>query len=143
MKRHKDLISVLRANNMRITPARRALIQFILNNKTRRIPLREIYDHVGSVLDSVDRSSIYRNLQVLKKMDVLQELNLPKVGKCFQFVFDRKVHHYFICKECGRSSRGKPELFQRIEQALRDVHGFSKANLSVVFYGLCSNCTKD
>lgn len=142
MKKHGDLISILRANHLRITPTRRIMLQFILNNKGRRIPLKEIYKHVSSRLEGVDRSSIYRNLEVLKKLDVIQELNLPKVGKCFQYVFDQPVHHFFICKSCGRSSKGKEELFDRIETALKDVHGFTKANLSIVFYGQCAECFK-
>lgn len=142
MKKHGDLISVLKSNQLRITPTRRVLIQYILSNKERRIPLKEIYKHVSSKLVGVDRSSIYRNLTILKKLDVIQELNLPKVGRCFQYIFDYQVHHFYICKSCGRSNRGNEELFNRIEEALRDVHGFEKANLSVVFYGLCSSCSK-
>jgi len=142
MKNHGDLISILKSNHLRITPTRRVLIQYILNNKERRIPLKEIYKYVSSKLVGVDRSSIYRNLEVLKKLDVIQELNLPKVGKCFQYIFDCQVHHFYICKSCGRSHRGNEELFNRIEQALREVHGFTKANLSVVFYGRCSSCSK-
>jgi Fur family transcriptional regulator, ferric uptake regulator len=142
MKKHRDLLSVLRANNMRITPARRTLIQFLLNNRSRRVSLKEIQDHLESRIDGVNRSSIYRNLEALKRIEALQELSFPGKGKCFQYIFDRKVHHYFICKACGRSSRGNAELFKRIEQALQEVHGFAKANLSLVFYGECSACRK-
>jgi Fur family ferric uptake transcriptional regulator len=142
MIKHKDLLSVLRANKMRITPARRALIQFILDNKTRQVALKEIFEYLGRKVEGVDRSSVYRNLEVLKGLDIIQELTLPKAGKCYQYVFDRKVHHFFICKSCGKSSRGNVELFDRIDKALREVHGFSKANLSVVFYGQCSACSR-
>ena len=140
MKKHPDLIAVLRSNKMRITPARRVLLQFILDSKSRHLSLKNVHDFMDKAMPGVDRSSIYRNLEMFKKLDILQELNLPTVGKRFQFVFDRKVHHYYICKSCGRLNRGKEELFNKIEKALEHIQGFSKANLSLVFYGYCANC---
>jgi Fur family ferric uptake transcriptional regulator len=140
MKKHKDLLAVLRANKMRITPARRLLLQFILDNKGRQISMQEVQEFLDKQLEGVDRSSIYRNMDALQKLDIIQELNLPNIGKRFQYVLDRKVHHFYICKACGKANRGNEELFRKIEDTLKDVHGFSKANLSVVFYGYCSKC---
>jgi len=140
MKKHKDLLAVLRSNNMRITPARRALLQFILDNKFRQISVQDIQDFLDKQIMGVDRSSLYRNLETLQRLDIIQELHLPNVGKRYQYVLDRKVHHFYICKGCGKASRGNEELFSKIETALKDIHGFSKANLSVVFYGYCAKC---
>jgi Fur family transcriptional regulator, ferric uptake regulator len=140
MKKHKDLLAVLKSNNMRITPARRILLQFILDNKSRQISMKDIHEFLEKKLVGVDRSSVYRNLETFKKLDIVQELDLP-TGKVFQYVLDRKVHHFYICKACGKASRGNEELFQKIEAALKDVHAFSKANLSIVFYGYCGKCS--
>ena len=140
MIKHKDLLTILRSNKMRITPARRILLQFILDNSKRQLSLKQIHAFLDQRLSGVDRSSIYRNLEVFKKLDIIQELDLPKIGKRFQYVFDRKVHHFYICKSCGKSHRGNEGLFKKIEDALKDIRGFSKANLSVVFYGYCSKC---
>lgn len=140
MKKHQDLIAVLKSNKMRVTPARRILLQYILDNKSRQLSLKDVQEFLDGRLQGVDRSSIYRNLEIFKKLDIIQELNLPSVGKRFQFVFDRKVHHFYICKSCGKLNRGNTQLFQKIEAALKDIHGFSKANLSVIFYGYCAKC---
>lgn len=142
MKKHKDLLAVLRSNEMRITPARRLMLQYVLDNSSKQLSLKEIHDFMAENMPGVDRSSIYRNLEAFKKLDIIQELNLPTVGKRFQYIFDRRVHDYFICKSCGRLHRGNKELFEKIDAALKDVHGFSKANLSIVFYGHCSGCAK-
>lgn len=141
MKKHKDLLAILRANRMRITPARRALLQFILDNKSRQIPLKEFYQAMEDQVPGIDRSSVYRNLETLKQLEIIQELTLPK-GKVYQYLLDRKIHHFFICKACGKSHRGNEDLFERIDHALKEIHGFSKANLSVVFYGVCTKCEK-
>ena len=140
MIKHKDLLIILRSNKMRITPARRILLQYILDNPAKQLSLKEVQEYLEKKLPGVDRSSIYRNLETFKKLDIIQELNLPTLGKRFQYIFDRKVHHFYICKSCGKSHRGNEDLFKKIEEALKDVHGFSKANLSIVFYGYCSKC---
>lgn len=142
MKKHRDLVSILKAKNLRLTPARKALIQLILDNKSKQLSLQDIYDYLGITVHGVNRSSVYRNLELLKKLDIIQELNLPKKGKVFQYIFDKDVHHFYICKTCGKASRGNKELFGKIEKALKDIRGFSRANLSMVFYGLCDKCKK-
>jgi Fur family ferric uptake transcriptional regulator len=140
MKRHRDLVALLRSNGMRITAGRRMLLQFILDNSRRRITLAEIHDYLGQQRHGIDRASVYRNLQTLKKLEVIQELRLPGLARCFQYVLDRKVHHFYICKVCGKAKSGDRVLFERIESALRDIHGFAKSNLSIVFYGTCARC---
>lgn len=140
MKRHKDLLSILRNAKMRITPARRVLLQLFLDHNTTQISLPKLYALMEAKLPGVDRSSIYRNLELLKKLEIIQELRLPTLGKRFQYIFDRKVHHYYICKSCGRLNKGNDTLFRKIETALKDIHGFQKANLSLVFYGRCAKC---
>ena len=142
MKKHKDLTHILKSNKMRITPARRLLLQFILDNQKKQLSLNDIQSFLDEKLAGVDRSSVYRNLETFKKLDIIQELNLPTVGKRFQYVFDRKVHHFYICKSCGKSNKGNEDLFRKIDAALKDIYGFSKANLSVVFYGYCSKCAE-
>src|SRR6185437_9338900 len=103
MKKHKDLLAFLKANEMRITSARRLLLQFILDHTSEQVSLKDVYEFMDASQTGVDRSSIYRNLEAFKRLDIIQELNLPTVGKRFQYVFDRKVHHYYICKSCGKA----------------------------------------
>jgi Fe2+ or Zn2+ uptake regulation protein len=74
------------------------------------------------------------------ELELIQELSLPKVGKIYQFIFDSKVGHYFVCKKCGELKKWDQKLFKRIEKYLQDLHDFSKSQLSVVFYGYCNDC---
>jgi len=140
MKRHKDLVIYLKNHGLRMTPSKETLIQFFLDNQSRHIPFRELQDHLSKNLPAVDRTTIYRNIEKFISLGVIQELDLPVKGKVYQYIFDKKVHHYYICKTCGKTNKGNKELFQKIEQALRDIHDFSKANLSVLFFGFCAKC---
>ena len=123
-----------------MTPSKQSLIQLFLDNQNRHIPLKQVQDHIVGQLPGVDRTTVYRNLEKFVEIGVIQELDLPLKGKVYQFIFEKAVHHYYICKSCGKMHKGDEDLFAKIERALKDIHGFSKANLSVVFYGLCSRC---
>jgi len=125
-----------------MTPSKKLLIQFFLDNHSRHIPFRELQSFMHSKLPDVDRTTIYRNIEKFISLGLIQELVLPKTGKVYQYTFDKKVHHYYICKACGKASKGNKALFSKIEEALKDIHGFSKANLSVIFYGYCTKCSK-
>lgn len=140
MKKRKDLLAYLKLKGLRMTPLKELLIQFFLDNRKRQIPFKELQEHVAKNLPDVDRTSLYRNIEKFISLDLIQELNLPKTGKIYQFVFDRKVQHYFICKGCEQVKKGDEVLFKQIETSLKKIHGFMKANLSVVFYGYCSKC---
>ncbi|MBC7420402.1 MAG: transcriptional repressor [Bdellovibrio sp.] len=140
MKKHKELVSFLKSKGLRMTPSKEKLVQFFLYNQARHIPIKEIQDQLISTLPDVDRTTIYRNIEKFISLGLIQELDLPKKGKVYQFVFDKKVQHYYICKSCGKMNKGNEDLFKKIEKALKDIHDFSKANLSVLFYGFCSKC---
>jgi len=151
MKQHKDLLAVLRHNRQRVTPARRLLLQYFIDHHTQSLSLPEIQSHLQDRLPGINRSSIYRNLEMLKSLAIIQELRVgggsprglaPRGGKRFQFVFERPVHHFIICKACGKVSKGNRRFFEQVEKALREVHGFENANLSVTFYGFCPACKK-
>lgn len=140
MKKHKDLIAVLRHNQQRITPARRFLLQYFIDHSTRQFSLPEIQAHLQDKLPGINRSSVYRNLEMLKQLSVIQELTVPGQGKRYQFIFEQQVHHFIICKACGKVVKGNRDLFEKVEKALKEIHDFQKANLSVTFYGFCSKC---
>lgn len=140
MKKHKDLVRYLKSKGLRMTPSKQVLIQFFLDNQNRHVPLKELQDYLGHQVSDVDRTTIYRNVEKFISLGLIQELNLPKRGKVYQYVFDKRVHHYYVCKSCGKMNKGNEDLFKKVEKALKDVHGFSKANLSVLFYGFCSKC---
>lgn len=143
MKTQKDLLTYLKNNGLRMTPLKEVLIEFFINNKHRQIPFKELQDHVNKKLPEIDRTTLYRNTEKLISLDIIQELNLPKAGKVYQFVYNCKIQHYFICKKCDQITKGDKELFKTIEDALKKVHGFVNANMSAVFYGYCSNCEHD
>lgn len=123
-----------------MTPSKEVIIQYFLDNKNRHIPFKELQKMLYDNIPDIDRVTIYRNIEKFVSLGIIQELDLPKKGKIYQYVFEKKAPHYYICKSCGKTNKGNTALFNKIEQVLNEIPDFSKANLSLVFYGLCSKC---
>lgn len=143
MKKQTELVAYLKAKGLRMTASKEQLIQFFLDNQNKHVPIKEIQEHLVTTVPDVDRTTIYRNIEKFIKLGLIQELDLPTRGKVYQYVFGKRVQHYYICKCCGKMNKGNEALFKKIEKALKEVHDFSKANLSVLFYGFCSKCESD
>lgn len=126
-----------------MTPSKEVIVQFFLDNKNRHIPFKELQEELYRKVPDLDRTTIYRNIEKFISMGVIQELALSPKEKIYQYIFEKKVHHYYICKACGKINKGNETLFDKVEQALKDVHDFYKANLSLVFYGFCSKCESE
>lgn len=140
MKKHKDLAHFLKSKGLRMTPSKNVIIQHFLDHKNRHIPFKELHNKLYDEIPDIDRVTIYRNIEKFISLGIIQELDLPTKGKVYQYIFEKKVQHYYICKSCGKVNKGHEDLFKKIEQALKDIHDFSKANLSMVFYGFCAKC---
>ncbi|AFY02170.1 Fur family transcriptional regulator [Bdellovibrio bacteriovorus] len=140
MKKHRDLVLFLKSHGLRMTASKKLMIQFFLDHQNHPVRPQDLQSFMTKHLPKADRTTIYRNIEKLISLDVIQELHIPQKGKVFKYIFDKKPHHYCICKSCGKVIKGNEDLFKRIEKTLKEIHDFAKANLSVVFYGHCSQC---
>jgi Fe2+ or Zn2+ uptake regulation protein len=105
MKKHKDLLSVLRSNEQRITPARSLMLQYILDRSSEQISLKEIHAFLVKKMPGIDRSSIYRNLESFKKLNIIKEIKIRGAGKQFQYIFDRKIHVFKFYQILNRAPK--------------------------------------
>lgn len=140
MKKHKDLTLFLKSHGLRMTSSKKLLLQFFIDHQNKNIPAKEVHQFLLARMPDLDRTTIYRNIEKFLSLGIIQELELPSQGKIYQYIFDKKARHYYICKSCGKTIKGQEAVFKKIEKLLKQDHDFKKANLSVVFYGRCAKC---
>lgn len=133
----------LRKNGFRITRVRRALTDIFLSSKR---PLSA--DNVISLLKkrriSVNKTTVYRELDFLQEQELLQELHLK--GPKLYYEWKKSHHHHVVCKECFSAQdvdAGTVEkLLPRLERHLARKTRFTQLTHSLEFFGLCRPCSK-
>lgn len=90
---------------------------------------------------SVGRASVYRALEVLEELALVQRFEIERGLAAYERVSpDGHHHHHAICRRCGRMEPFEDHDLERaIEQVAHEVD-FEVAEHDVVLRGLCESC---
>jgi Fur family peroxide stress response transcriptional regulator len=97
-KSDTSAIEALRSKGYKATPQRIAICRIAL--KSREHPsAQQVYDEVKRTHPTVSLATVYKTLELLRDLDLVQELDFPKG----QARFDpyRSPHINLICLKCG------------------------------------------
>jgi Fur family transcriptional regulator, ferric uptake regulator len=90
---------------------------------------------------NVGRASIYRALDVLEELGLVQRFEVERGIASYERVnLNGHHHHHAICRSCGRM---EPFEDRSLERAIEQVAGevpFEIAEHDVVLRGLCERC---
>jgi Fe2+ or Zn2+ uptake regulation protein len=99
----------------------------------------EIIDRLQKKMKTVDRVSIYRNLNQLKLFGIIHELENNKYVACSHDC-EQHAHVLMFCQLCDRFSEIKDHQKLNIFfKAMGDFH-FLSSRRPLVLKGLCSSC---
>ncbi|NQT72362.1 MAG: transcriptional repressor [Chloroflexi bacterium] len=129
---------VLKQNGYRITP-QRSLIVDVLHDAEKHITPEEIHKQVSARFPEVNKSTIYRTLEVLKKLDLVDETDLGG-NKLYYHHAEHGHHHHLICQNCGRTIEIEEEAFAPLKKILVTRYGFDPDIRHLAIFGRCVNC---
>jgi Fur family ferric uptake transcriptional regulator len=91
-------------------------------------------------LDSVGRASVYRTLEQLEQLRLVQRVDIGGDAAGYERMDPEEHHHHLVCEECGRLV---PFADRSLEQAIEAIsHGadFEVTAHDVSLRGKCSRC---
>ena len=92
-------------------------------------------------LDSVGRASVYRTLDQLERLHLVQRVEIGGDAAGYERVDPAQHHHHLVCEECGRLTPfASAALEEAISRISRDAD-FDVAAHDVVLRGTCATCT--
>src|ERR1017187_6053469 len=95
-KSDANTIEALRKKGYKATPQRIAICRIALHSREHP-SAQSIYDKVKKVHPTVSLATVYKTLQVLRDLDLIQELNLPESKARFDSYM--KPHVNLICTQ--------------------------------------------
>jgi Fe2+ or Zn2+ uptake regulation protein len=114
----------LAARGVRLTQQRRAILGVIETAK-KHLDASRILRQARKLDASVDRSTVYRTLALLKRHGLVDELDLMHIEGEGHY-YERRLardHIHMACLRCGKITEFESELFESLkEQLRRDCH---------------------
>jgi Fur family transcriptional regulator, ferric uptake regulator len=133
-------ISLLRArlaeNGYQMSKARQAVFKLLISAEPQT--MREILDKAAG---SVDRVSVYRNIDVFEKIGIVHRVYIGwkyKLELSDEFVGH---HHHLSCLNCGKViDIGDEKHLEGFISELADKYGFTPRRHQFEVDGYCKNC---
>lgn len=90
----------------------------------------------------VGRASIYRALDVLEELGLVQRFEVERGIASYERVnLNGHHHHHAICRSCGRMEPFEDRSLERAIKQVSDLVPFEIAEHDVVLRGLCERCS--
>lgn len=128
----------LREMGYRLTP-QRAMTLAVIEGSRDHISAEEIYAQVAARYPRVNISTIYRTLELLKRLGLIYEIDLGE-GRIRYHPAERGHHHHLVCRKCGAViDVGESVLFP-LQAVLLQAFGFSAELRHMAIPGICEKC---
>jgi Fur family ferric uptake transcriptional regulator len=128
----------LKDEGYKITAARRAVVEALVT-ATDHLTAPQIVDVVDDIEPTVGRASVYRTLDLLSEMGLVQLSSLG--GSTATYMLnDGGHHHHVICTRCHKSVEFDDCSVRGLEQDLARRFGFEIDGHLVELYGRCPEC---
>lgn len=126
----------------RLTPQRQVILKIFLDNMDRHLSAEEVYQLVKKEHPKIGLATVYRTLDLLAELDVLQKMNFGDGRSRYELSSDEDTHHHhhLICLRCQRVLEFEDDLLEELEDRIEARSGFKIVNHQVKFYGYCRDC---
>ena len=134
MSCHKTLLE----NGHRLTPQRMLVIE-VLHNADKHISAEEIYAQLHSRYPYANISTVYRTLELLKKLDLVTETNFGE-GRVRYHVAEKGHHHHLVCNSCGMIIDLEESALHPLQDTLLQKYDFDADLRHLAISGECRRC---
>lgn len=140
----RSLIEELAARGVRLTAQRRALIE-TMQEADRHLDAASLLALSRRREPGINRSTVYRTIETLKKLGLIDELDLMHMEgeKHYCEVRPRRDHIHLACLRCGGVQEFSTPLFEELKSVIRREMRFDVLLARLEFGGACDACRRE
>ncbi len=116
------------------------MILSAIENSNNHISAEEIYAQIVAKYPNVNISTVYRTLELLKRLGLVTETDLGE-GRVRYHPAEKGHHHHLVCRECGAIIDLDESLLAPLKSALLQEYRFSADLRHLAILGRCVNCS--
>ncbi len=129
----KNYISLLKNNDLKATIQRTSILKSI--DRAGHLNIDEIYEDVKRLYPTLSLATIYKNIIIMQKHNVLVEV--PINGVKSKYEIEKEEHIHLICQKCGEIKDRKIDSLTKNSLTIED---FQIKSSQINLYGLCKQC---
>lgn len=133
------LEKILRNNSLNVTSARKTVFISLWNKEPQS--MRDIEKSVAS---SIDRTSIYRAIELFNRLGIIHKIQIGWKYKIELSDIFVDHHHHISCLGCGKIIAVHEDA--EIENLINEIskkHGFRQPTHQLEIQGYCADCTRN
>ncbi len=140
MKQPGGMANKLSELGYRLTP-QRIMVLSAIEDSDDHISAEEIYAQIAAKYPQVNISTVYRTLELLKRLGLVTETDLGG-GRVRYHSADKGHHHHLVCEKCGTIIDIDESTLARLQDVLFHRYNFSARLSHLAIFGLCEECRK-
>ena len=123
---------------LRVT-SQRALILQIVRRGQGHPDAYEVYRQARKKQPRLSLSTVYRTLQMLKKLGLIEEVHFDEAHHHYE-IKPPTEHHHLVCLGCGRVVEFQYPLIRLVKRNVTEAKDFEITGSEVRMTGYCSKC---
>lgn len=125
----------------KLTPQRHVILQVFLDQAGKHLSADDVYASVKKTNPEIGLATVYRTLELLAELEVLQKMNFGDGRSRYEFNdAGSHHHHHLICLKCGKVTEFADDLMESLETQISKKCAFKVFDHQVKFYGHCKDC---
>lgn len=101
--------------------------------------LGEVYTRARRADRTLDRSTVYRALDLFVKLGVVVAADTGK-GETTYEIARAQPHHHLVCRRCGHEQEVDDAALRTMFAEIDARHGFAVNTDHLVLFGVCASC---
>jgi Fur family ferric uptake transcriptional regulator len=138
----RALLDELVSKGIRLTAQRRAVVE-VIQEASAHLDAGSLLELARQREPNIDRATVYRTIELLKKLRLIDELDLMHLEgeKHFYEVKTKRDHLHLACFRCGRIEEFTSPIFERLKAEIAKQAGFAIRVTRLEVGGTCRACT--
>src|SRR6202012_935894 len=141
--KRRELLEAAADAGVRMTSQRRALIETI-QEAPGHLDAAGLLDLARRRDPNIDRATVYRTIDLLKRLGLIDELDLMHLNgeKHYYEVRTQKDHLHLACFQCGTIVEFATPTFERLKQEIAARNAFTVEAIRLEVGGRCNKCSQ-
>lgn len=140
MGKTRNIAGKLTEQGYRLTP-QRVMVLSAIENSDDHISAEEIYSGIRAKYPNVNISTVYRTLELLKRLDLVTETDFGE-GRVRYHPGGKGHHHHLVCQECGTVIDLDESVLAPLKSTLLRGYKFEADLRHLAISGRCINCSR-